>query len=296
LERLSLNDFFSAYTSEDNASFESLLADDTESRRKRHHWTHPLMIKDHEEGKSPASASQSTEKYREGMLMLYYLKEGTILTAAERQDMDMVLASGSVAREKPRSAERYGILTKPQNFQVRNAMFFPPEGILDDSHGASQKGSARRSGSMASDGRVATHNTRLPDEPAGEGEGMRFAPEGPHSPTVYSGSMSRSESSRCKDGEKYPILDMSPPRTPRFEMQPPSRRDQLARSLADSASINSKHSSKRRRVGSQTTAALASSARSNDAVFPRSRFAPSASSSSRDNSFAASLQRTYSRK
>jgi len=304
LERLSLNDFFSTYTSEDNASFENLLADDTEDRQKRYHWTHPVMIKDHEGegGKGGAASSeQSEEKYREGMLMLYYLKEGAApLTAAERQDVDLVLASGGEQepKQRPHGSERYGILTRPRNFQVRNAMFFAPEAIANDTRSAFEKAGVRRVGSLASSKKekVASHNTRLP-EVLGSMRPSAYALEGPHSPSIYSGSMSRSRSSSYEDGEKYPILDMSPPLTPRFEMQPPSCRDQLAHSLADNTSISGKNVSKKRRVDSRVTAALASSARSKDPLRPRNRVAVSRSSSSKSSSsFAASLKKSYSRK
>ena len=308
LERLSLNDFFSTYTSEDNASFENLLADDTEDRRKRYHWTHPVMIKDHEGegGKGGAASSeQSEEKYREGMLMLYYLKEGAApLTAAERQDVDLVLASGGgqEPKQKPpgEGSERYGILTRPRHFQVRNAMFFSPEAIANDTRSAFEKAGARRVGSLASSKKekVAAHNTRLP-EVLGSMRPSAYALEGPHSPSIYSSSMSRSRSSSYEDGEKYPILDMSPPLTPRFEMQPPSCRDQLAHSLADNTSISGKNTSKKRRVGSRVTAALASSARGKDPLRPRNRVAVAASrssSSKSSSSFAASLKKSYSRK
>jgi len=312
LDNLGLNEFFSTYTSEDNASFENLLADDTENRRKRYHWTHPLMIKDHEEGESAGGEVQSAEKekYREGMLMLYYLKEGTVLTAAERQDMDLVLASGGSSSQETgkegvrSSAARYSILTEPQNFQVRNTMFFPPEGVSGSSRSAAKKGDVRCGRSAASDraGKVATHNTRLPDFERElelqRGRPASFVIERPHSPTVYSDSMSRSESSAHRGGEQYPLLEMSPPRTPHFEMQPRSRRDQLALSLADSASAGSKHSSKRRRGGSQTTAALASSARCRSGE-PRGGRFPSTSTvtgASKSSSFAAALQKSYSRK
>ena len=105
---LSIDNFFSEYTSEDNESFASLQTRDLEKWRQARHWAYENTgIEDDDYEKRP------------GMLMLYHMG-GKVLTGLERKTFDALLdIPKSIGDDKPSSVDTW-------NFRVRNNLMFPP--------------------------------------------------------------------------------------------------------------------------------------------------------------------------
>lgn len=101
---LTVNEFFSRFTSEDNDSFEKIREKDIADFKKKFHWVF-----------EPSSADKAS-----GYLMLYHMG-GKELTSTERQKMDKLLEGRRViGDERPNQVNTW-------RFKVRNSLLFPPE-------------------------------------------------------------------------------------------------------------------------------------------------------------------------
>ena len=132
---LSLSEFLSSYTSEDNASFEALQLRDMGDRRRACHWLWEPGEADHYEararwldpalalGRPEPAVSASSAGQRPGMLMLYHT-HGQHLTAEQRQSLDALLAGAALPRGGPDTRP-----AAPQggHFRVRNHLMFAPD-------------------------------------------------------------------------------------------------------------------------------------------------------------------------
>ena len=132
---LNLEQFLAQYTSEDNAAFEQLQNEDIKKHREKFHWVYPMNSSSGSSSSSSSGDQDDNDKarYREGMLMLYYLKNGqTKLNAAERAKMDeyVALANG---RNSTHQHGGQGGSEHNRKFTVRNSFFYPPEESLQKS-------------------------------------------------------------------------------------------------------------------------------------------------------------------
>ena len=105
---LSIDNFFSEFTSEDNESFANLQTRDLEKWRLARHWAYESDgVKDGDYEKRP------------GMLMLYHMG-GKVLTGQERKQFDALLdLPKSIGDDKSSSVDTW-------RFRVRNNLMFPP--------------------------------------------------------------------------------------------------------------------------------------------------------------------------
>lgn len=102
---MSIDDFLSRYTSEDNASFDVIHQNDLLLHRQKYHWLHDDEDKDK----------------RKGMLMLYYINKDITLTGKQRQRIDKLLLTNDGSSVDARPAA-----PKSWDFTVRNSLMFPP--------------------------------------------------------------------------------------------------------------------------------------------------------------------------
>jgi hypothetical protein len=171
VDGLNLNNFFTLYTSEDNASFNNVLESDIKDHKRRYHWAFPSTstimeneIVDDDVGdiiKKQQSDSAVMEQHQhqqdEGIVVLRKK-----LTEAGRRELD------SLIKNKDEACERYGLLMLKQQVVVRNSLFFPPD---ESQQRSSSNGSSRSSRSKSPKCNVSRHlkgivhsNTRLPVE------------------------------------------------------------------------------------------------------------------------------------
>jgi len=184
VDGLNLNNFFTLYTSEDNASFNNVLESDIKDHKRRYHWAFPStstimeneivdddvgdvgdIIKKQQSDSDSAVMEQHQHQHQhqqeqeqdEGIVVLRKK-----LTEAGRRELD------SLIKNKDEACERYGLLMLKQQVVVRNSLFFPPD---ESQQRSSSNGSSRSSRSKSPKCNVSRHlkgivhsNTRLPVE------------------------------------------------------------------------------------------------------------------------------------
>jgi hypothetical protein len=112
---LTVAEFFSRYTSEDNHSFDVIFAKDTEERKRKFHWLHESLDR-----LGVTDNGDVTSQRKAGMLMLYHIGN-KILTADERERMDKILAGERIiGDDRPAQVDSWA-------FRVRNQLMFYPE-------------------------------------------------------------------------------------------------------------------------------------------------------------------------
>ena len=231
---LSIDNFFSEFTSEDNESFANLQTRDLEKWRQARHWAYENDgIEDGDYEKRP------------GMLMLYHMG-GKVLTGSERKQFDALLdLPKSIGDDKPSSVATW-------RFRVRNNLMFPPTladsqctPLLEDGEHSSTSSNITASklaetGTSNSKTKSAIKNSwtgfaaRQPKIIQRLNTSLRHRPEAPtmhsssgitpsplepaHSPSVMSDFLSESSSVTYHEGERidrakkkpYRILNMTP--------------------------------------------------------------------------------------
>jgi len=224
--QLSLDEFLSSYTSEDNASFEALQLKDQAERRRTHHWVY-------EPGEAESYAARamhldptlriepskgpSQQGQKPGLLSLYYTA-GQELSAEDRRALD-ARCVGSQLRGDDRPAAPEGA-----KFRVRNHFMFPPDS--DSTHTSVSAPSAlagvgllcdapgRRGGATVArraPKELLRHNTAFPPSFFHDGGDESLGLETPHTPSVYS--------EQLDEGKRYQTVPMSP--APRKNVVPP---------------------------------------------------------------------------
>ena len=122
-KRLTVTEFFTKYTSEDNESFEEIHEKSILERRRKFHWMHEaldnhLLLTNGDD--STANGNGTGEQRRAGMLMLYYVGK-KVLTHEERKRLDAILAGEvSVGDDRKNGVDSWA-------FRVRNQLMFYPD-------------------------------------------------------------------------------------------------------------------------------------------------------------------------
>lgn len=115
LDRLTVNDFFREYTSEDNESFEILQEKDLEKFRRDRHWAYEIR-----------NDKGEIDDKKSSLLMLYYMNN-KVLTGEERAKFDSLLAlPNAIGDDRPNNVDTW-------RFRVRNQLMFTPSSSMQQS-------------------------------------------------------------------------------------------------------------------------------------------------------------------